>query len=225
MLSITSERKTTQQPLQLRVLWSSIVTEMLCYYQPGQNEQIHLCRWAMNEQSALQAAAWRNNSIQVATMLPCTQLGQDWADKLSNTTFQTFRLHVKIILKEEVLRLPSPRVYKAGAHTFWQASVFGLFSEKLKFYDAFIPLFGKNSAHTVVKGWLGSCHFKTQFFTSYQCQLSNSVSNKDPSKYTICSIKNLFISCTPSRIKVILSSLFIYLFLAIIIMWWIPGFQ
>lgn len=163
MLSITSERKTTQQPLQLRVLWSSIVTEMLCYYQPGQNEQIHLCRWAMNEQSALQAAAWRNNSIQVATMLPCTQLGQDWADKLSNTTFQTFRLHVKIILKEEVLRLPSPRVYKAGAHTFWQASVFGLFSEKLKFYDAFIPLFGKNSAHTVVKGWLGSCHFKTIF--------------------------------------------------------------
>lgn len=81
MLSITSERKTIQQPLQLRVLWSSIVTEMFCYYQPGQNEQTHLCRWAMNEQSALQAAAWRDNSIQVATMLPCTQLGQDWNDK------------------------------------------------------------------------------------------------------------------------------------------------
>lgn len=164
MLSITSERKTIQQPLQLRVLWSSIVTEMLCYYQSGQNEQIYLCRWAMNEQSALQAAAWRDNSIQVATMLPCTQPGQDWADKLSNTTFQTFRRHVKIILREKVLRLPSPSAYKAGTHRYRQASVFGLFSEKLKFYDAFIPLFGKNSAHTVVKGWLDSCHFKTQLF-------------------------------------------------------------
>lgn len=165
MLSITSERKTIQQPLQLRVLWSSIVTEMLCYYQPGQNEQIYLGRWAMNEQSALQAAAWRDNSIQVATMLlPCTQLGQDWADKLSNTTFQTFRLHAKIILKEKVLRLPSPSMYKGGTHRYRQASLFGLFSEKLKFYDVFIPLFGKNSAHTVVKGWLDSCHFETQLF-------------------------------------------------------------
>lgn len=164
MLSITSERKTIQQPLQLRVLWSSIVTEMLCYYQPGQNEQIYLCRWAMNEQSALQAAAWRDYSIQVATMPPCTQPGQDWADKLSNTTLQTLCLHVKIILKEKVLRLPSPSVYKAGTHRYRQASVFGLFSEKLKFYDAFIPLLGKNSAHTVVKGWLDSCHFKTQLF-------------------------------------------------------------
>lgn len=44
MLSITSERKPIQQPLQLGMLWSSIATEMFCYYQPGQNEQIHLCR-------------------------------------------------------------------------------------------------------------------------------------------------------------------------------------
>lgn len=178
MLSITSERKTIQQPLQYRVLWSSIVTEMLCYYQPGQNEQIYLCRWAMNEQSALQAAAWRDNSIQVATMLPCTQLGQDWAGKLSSTTFQTFRLHVKIILKEKVLRLPSPSACKAGTHRYRQASVFALFSEKLKFYDAFIPLFGKNSVYTVVKGGLDSCHFKQTTFSHptevncpVQCQI------------------------------------------------------
>lgn len=178
MLSITSERKTIQQPLQYRVLWSSIVTEMLCYYQPGQNEQIYLCRWAMNEQSALQAAAWRDNSIQVATTLPCTQLGQDWADKLSSTTFQTFRLHVKIILKEKVLRLPSPSACKAGTHRYRQTSVFALFSEKLKFYDAFIPLFGKNSVYTVVKGGLDSCHFKQTTFSHptkvncpVQCQI------------------------------------------------------
>lgn len=178
MLSITSERKTIQQPLQYRVLWSSIVTEMLCYYQPGQNEQIYLCRWAMNEQSALQAAAWRDNSIQVATTLPCTQLGQDWADKLSSTTFQTFRLHVKIILKEKVLRLPSPSACKAGTHRYRQASVFALFSEKLKFYDAFIPLFSKNSVYTVVKGGLDSCHFKQTTFSHptkvncpVQCQI------------------------------------------------------
>lgn len=151
---------------------------MLCYYQPGQNEQIYLCRWAMNEQSALQAAAWRDNSIQVATMLPCTQLGQDWAGKLSSTTFQTFRLHVKIILKEKVLRLPSPSTCKAGTHRYRQASVFALFSEKLKFYDAFIPLFGKNSVYTVVKGGLDSCHFKQTTFSHptkvncpVQCQI------------------------------------------------------
>lgn len=111
MLSITSERKTIQQPLQLRVLWSSIVTEMLCYYQPGQNEQIYLCRWAMNEQSALQAAAWRDNSIQVATMLPCTQLGQDWADKLSNKTISD-TAHSKKFWRERYWGFPLPACAK-----------------------------------------------------------------------------------------------------------------
>lgn len=81
MLSITSERKKkNQQPLKLRVLWSSIVTEMFCYYQAVQHEQIYLCRWAMNEQSTLQAAARIDNTIQVSTIVPCTQLGWDCAN-------------------------------------------------------------------------------------------------------------------------------------------------
>lgn len=35
----------------------------------------------MNEQSALQATARRDNSIQVSTIVPCTQLGWDCANK------------------------------------------------------------------------------------------------------------------------------------------------
>lgn len=58
MLSIISEgKKKKKQLLKLRVLWGSIVIEMFCYYQPGQNEQIYLHRWDKNEQSALQAAS------------------------------------------------------------------------------------------------------------------------------------------------------------------------
>jgi len=49
----------------------------------------------MNEQSALQAAAWRENSIQVATTLPCTQLGQDWAGKSKQQNISDILLHIK----------------------------------------------------------------------------------------------------------------------------------
>lgn len=74
----------------------------------------------MNEQSALQATARRDNSIQVSTIVPCTQLGWDCANKREQQKKKKIR-HSDFTLinfQGNDVRFPSPKAHKTGTHSY-----------------------------------------------------------------------------------------------------------
>lgn len=99
-------------------------------------------------------------------------------------------------------------------------SVSSLFAGKWKLFYGVRPLFGKNSAQTVVKRLVDICHFKKSNLL-HPTEFPSSVLRKNPLyplKYTICKSPECFTSCTLSRINPLFLN-YLYIILDTMTMW------